>query len=197
MSGAFLTTFGFVLVAEVVGDKLLYTTGVLATRHAATPIVYGVAAAFMAKMAMAVVLGAAIGALPRSVIAALTTASFLGVAYTLWRVPDRRSSTTIDTHSSHSKVALVSFAAIFFSEWGDAGQLAAATMAAQYRAPFIVWLGAVTAMVAKGVPATWVGAAVRNRIRDRVPGRAMRFAATGAVVLLGAFSVIEITLHRR
>jgi putative Ca2+/H+ antiporter (TMEM165/GDT1 family) len=195
MSGPFLATFGLVLVAEVVGDKLLYTTGVLATRYASAPIVFGIAAAFMAKMGAAVLIGAAISKLPPLVVATVTSASFLGIAYTLWRTPDRQASAG-KPNSPNSKVALVSFVAIFLSEWGDPGQLAAATMAAQYRTPFIVWLGAVCAMVTKGVLAASVGAAVRNRIRDRVPPRAVTLAATGAVVVLGAFSVVEILVNR-
>ena len=53
---------------------------------------------------------------------------------------------------------LVAFAAIFFSEWGDVGQVTAAAMSAKFVAPaaptttgLVVWLGAVTAMVTKGV----------------------------------------------
>ena len=37
----FLTTFGAVFVAEIVGDKLLYTTGVLAARYRTAPIMLG------------------------------------------------------------------------------------------------------------------------------------------------------------
>ena len=44
------TTFGAVFVAEIVGDKLFYTTGVLAARYRTMPIMLGMAIAFMAKM---------------------------------------------------------------------------------------------------------------------------------------------------
>ena len=37
----FLATYGAVFLAEIVGDKLLYTTGVLATRYRPMPIVIG------------------------------------------------------------------------------------------------------------------------------------------------------------
>ena len=53
-----LATYGAVFVAEIVGDKLLYTTGVLATRYRTLPIIVGVLVAFMAKMAVAVPLAA-------------------------------------------------------------------------------------------------------------------------------------------
>ena len=48
-----LATYGAVFVAEIVGDKLLYTTGVLATRYRPVPIMLGMLCAFMAKMAVA------------------------------------------------------------------------------------------------------------------------------------------------
>jgi putative Ca2+/H+ antiporter (TMEM165/GDT1 family) len=53
-----------VFVAEIVGDKLLYTTGVLATRYRTVPIIIGMLAAFMGKMAVAVAVGSAIAKLP-------------------------------------------------------------------------------------------------------------------------------------
>src|ERR1035441_9450830 len=46
-------TYGAVFVAEIAGDKLLYTTGVLATRYRTAPILCGMAIAFMAKMGVA------------------------------------------------------------------------------------------------------------------------------------------------
>ena len=57
-------TYGAVFVAEIVGDKLLYTTGVLATRYRTVPILCGMAVAFMAKMGVAVLVGKAISKLP-------------------------------------------------------------------------------------------------------------------------------------
>ena len=39
MFGVFLATYGAVFVAEIVGDKLLYTTGVLATRYRSASVV--------------------------------------------------------------------------------------------------------------------------------------------------------------
>ena len=139
----FFTTFGTVFVAEIVGDKLLYTTGVLAARYRTLPITFGMAAAFMAKMAVAVLVGQAISRLPPILVASITAISFLGVALALWRKPDQ--PTANDKNHTASKAAMVSFAAIFFSEWGDVGQVTAATLAARYRMPWVVWFGAVAA----------------------------------------------------
>src|SRR6202050_1338714 len=132
MWAIFFATYIAVFVAEIVGDKLLYTTGVLATRYRTPPILVGMTIAFMAKMGVAVMLGKAISTfLPRPVVAALTAINFCAIAYVLWRKPDTREVKEKKEYPA-SRAALVSFAAIFFSEWGDVGQITAANMAAQY-----------------------------------------------------------------
>jgi putative Ca2+/H+ antiporter (TMEM165/GDT1 family) len=181
-------TYGAVFVAEIVGDKLLYTTGVLATRYRTLPILCGMAVAFMAKMAVAVLVGKAVSKLPHLVVAAMTTVNFFAIAYALWRKPDRREA---KQESAASQAMMVSFAAIFFSEWGDIGQVTAATMAARFPSPLVVWFGAVGAMVTKGALATFAGAGVRRWIQQRVSPKTVRYAAVGLLLLLGALSVVE------
>ncbi len=69
MIAILLATYGAVFVAEIVGDKLLYTTGVLATRYRTIPVMIGMLIAFMAKMAVAVAVGSAISRLPPLLVA--------------------------------------------------------------------------------------------------------------------------------
>ncbi len=190
----FFATFGAVFVAEIVGDKLLYTTGVLAARYRTAPIMIGMAAAFMAKMGVAVLVGEAISKLPRLLVAAITAASFIGVAITLWRKDDQYRKER-DAHKVH-KAAMVSFAAIFFSEWGDVGQITAAAMAAKYNPAIIVWLGAVAAMISKGSLAAFLGAAIRRWIHDRVSRAVVGYVVVGLLLVLGSLSVIEILEYR-
>jgi putative Ca2+/H+ antiporter (TMEM165/GDT1 family) len=191
MIAILIATYGAVFVAEIVGDKLLYTTGLLATRYRTVPIMIGMLIAFMAKMAVAVAVGNAISKLPPLLVAALTSVSFIGVAITLWRKPAERSSTEKEKDKRASRAALVSFAAIFFSEWGDVGQITAATMAARFGAPVLVWAGAVAAMVTKGALAASVGAGVRQWIVARVSPKVVRYAGVSALLLLGVLSVLE------
>lgn len=198
-----LVTYGAVFVAEIVGDKLLYTTGVLATRYRSASVVLGMGFAFMCKMAVAVAIGAAITRLPRLFVAAVTGASFIGVALTVWKKPDIREPKAKD--SAVFKGALVAFAAIFFSEWGDVGQVTAAGLAAKYvwsasesstavtlwETALLVWMGAVAAMVTKGTLASLLGASVQRWIADRVRPRDVRYVATAALVILGILAVFE------
>jgi len=188
------TTFAAVFVAEIVGDKLLYTTGVLAARYRTAPIFIGMVTAFMAKMGLAVIVGKAISKLPSPLVATITAISFLGVAFVLWRKSDRPSESK-ELHRA-SKAAMVSFAAIFFSEWGDVGQITAATLAAKYRMPLVVWVGAVSAMVTKGTLAAFLGAGIRRWIRDRVSPKVVRYVAVGLLLVLGCLSVVEILTER-
>jgi putative Ca2+/H+ antiporter (TMEM165/GDT1 family) len=192
-------TYGAVFVAEIVGDKLLYTTGVLATRYRTVPIMFGMAFAFMLKMAVAVIAGQFVSKLPPLLVATVTMLSFIGVAITVWRKDERRAA---QKQVSAPKAAIVSFAAIFFSEWGDVGQITAAGAAAEslnkfaptYGARevmFVVWIGAVAAMVTKGILAASIGAGVRGWIQEHIPPKVIRYAGVGALVLLGILSVIE------
>jgi putative Ca2+/H+ antiporter (TMEM165/GDT1 family) len=189
MFGILLATYGAVFVAEIVGDKLLYTTGVLATRYRTVPIMIGMLVAFMAKMAVAVAVGSAISRLPPIFVAALTSASFVGIAITIWRKPVERSQDEIDRR--YARAAMISFAAIFFSEWGDVGQITAATMAARFGKPMLVWAGAVGAMATKGALAASIGAGVRQWIMSRISPKVVRYAGVSALLVLGVLSVLE------
>lgn len=193
----FVATYAAVFVAEIVGDKLLYTTGVLATRYRSLSIVFGMAVAFMCKMGAAVAAGEAVARLPRPLVAAVTGASFIGVAYTLWRKPDVRKPKEKDKRVIHG--AAVAFSAIFFSEWGDVGMITAAAMAAKFVAPapvklatgIVVWMGAVAAMVTKGTLVAFLGAGVRMWIAERVSPKMVRYVGTAALLVLGVLSVLE------
>ena len=190
MLGLFFATYGAVFLAEIAGDKLLYTTGFLATRYRPVPIMIGMAVAFMAKMAVAVAVGEAISKLPPLLVAAVTATSFIAVAYTVWRKPLRTTAGKKEDHTA-GKAAMVSFAAIFFSEWGDVGQITAATMAARFPSPVVVWLGAVSAMVTKGVLAASIGVGVRRWIQNNLSPKVIRYGGVGLLLLLGVLSVIE------
>jgi putative Ca2+/H+ antiporter (TMEM165/GDT1 family) len=198
MIAVFFATYAAVFLAEIAGDKLLYTTGVLSARYRPLPIMVGVTIAFMAKMAVAVVVGERIAHLPPLLVAGVTSLSFIGVAYTVWRKPMvAKAQKKEDTPAG--KAAAVSFAAIFFSEWGDVGQITAAAMAAKSMAepgataswPFIVWAGAVLAMVTKGALAASIGASARKWIEKTFSPKVIRYGGVGLLLALGIMSVLE------
>ena len=190
----FFATYAAVFLAEIVGDKLLYTSGILATRYRSLPIMLGVTLAFMIKMGVAVLLGDAIAQLPKPLVAALTSLSFVGMAVVLWRKSDAAPASASNDSRSQltAKPAMVSFVAILLSEWADVGQIAAATMAARYpQALIVVWFAAVSAMATKGVLAAFLGAGVRKWIATRVQPKWVRYASVAAILIVGAAAVGE------
>jgi putative Ca2+/H+ antiporter (TMEM165/GDT1 family) len=186
----FFATYAAVFMAEIVGDKLLYTTGLLATRYKTLPILIGMALAFMLKMAVAVLVGHIFALLPKWLVASVTALNFFAIAMVLWRKKDKREVTAKQYPTYQA--ALVAFSMIFFSEWGDVGQVTAATMAARFNSPLAVWLGAVSAMVTKGALASFVGGGVRGWIQSHFEPKTIRWAATVLLLVLGVFSVWEI-----
>jgi putative Ca2+/H+ antiporter (TMEM165/GDT1 family) len=192
MITAFVATYVAVFIAEIVGDKLLYTTGVLAVRYRPLPIILGMALAFMIKMGAAVLLGQAIAHLPKPVIAGLTAASFIGVMFMLWRKSDDIPVDGEAKSESLTQPAFVTFATILLSEWADVGMITAATMAANYASfLWVVWVAAVAAMVTKGLVAAFLGAGVRRWIRNRIQPKHLRYASVIAMAILGAAAVAE------
>jgi putative Ca2+/H+ antiporter (TMEM165/GDT1 family) len=195
MIQAFLATFGAVFVAEIAGDKLLYTTGALASQYPARSIVYGMAAAFMLKMGVAVMFGRLIAEVSPLLVAAVTTVTLLSVAFTLGTMPESGSGVPRD--HSQPKAMMISFASVFFSEWGDIGQLTAASMAARYASPFIVWLGAVAAMVSKGALTASLGAGLRGWLGARSSPRLLRYGGVTVLAALGLLSALQALVSMR
>src|SRR5947199_9861553 len=103
----FFATYGAVFLAEIVGDKLLYTTGVLATRYRTAPVLCGMATAAVLKMGVAVLAGKAVSKLPPALVAAITAARFLGVAYALSRTPAERVGSEKQKDPAAANEALV------------------------------------------------------------------------------------------
>lgn len=192
---AFVLTYVAVLLAEVVGDKFLYTTGILATRYQPTPMMAGIVLAFMVKMGAAVVVGDTLASLPRPLIAAVTSVGVLWVSMQFWRAG--RLERAHPASDGRFRALTVSFASVLFSEWADLGQLTAAAMAVRFNSPVSVWLGAVAAMMTKGVVAATLGARIRKRFQDASARPGFAYLAVALLLLIGAFSVVETLFAHR
>jgi putative Ca2+/H+ antiporter (TMEM165/GDT1 family) len=198
----FFATYGAVFIAEIVGDKLLYTSGVLATRYRWSAVLTGMTLAFMGKMAVAVVLGSKIASLLKPwEVAVLAAISFIGVAIAMFRKADVRTPKEKDTRILQG--AVMAFATIFFSEWGDKGMVTAGIQAATWvtsapakgldptRVGWTVWIAAFSAMVTKGGLAVTLGASARQWIATHVNPRYVRYMAVAAILVLGFLCVLE------
>jgi putative Ca2+/H+ antiporter (TMEM165/GDT1 family) len=183
-----LAAYGTVLSAELLGDKSVYTICSLAARFRYAHVLGGVGLAYAGKMLVAVLIGQSIASLPPAFIAGTSAVTFFATALFVWfrnPAPERAEG---EEAQRWPRAAALSFAAIFFTEWGDVGQIAAATLAARYQAPLIVWLGATAALLTKALLALTLGV----KLRARIPPRPLRYVACAMCLLMGVLSILKI-----
>lgn len=182
-----LLTYGTVFIAELIGDKTVYTISSLSMRFRPLYVFSGIALAFMLKMLAAVLLGQLIAELPTTIVALVSAVTFFVTALVIWfQKKDHEKLEQPEHGGAFSKAVLISFAAIFFSEWGDIGQITAATLTARYQMPLIVWLGATAALITKGLLAMTLG----RGIRRLVPKHILRPLSASICLIMAVVSVI-------
>ncbi|WP_037315566.1 TMEM165/GDT1 family protein [Amycolatopsis orientalis] len=182
---ALISAFGLVLAVEL-PDKTLVATLVLTTRFRAWPVFAGVTAAFAVQSAIAAVFGSVLTLLPETLVTAIVAAMFGIGAYMLLREgfsPGKDggedASRSGPSPATFFRSALTSFGVLFAAEWGDASQLATASLTARFGNPFAVALGSFVALVAVAGLAVFIGAKVRSRIRPKLIQRVAGFVFAG------------------
>jgi putative Ca2+/H+ antiporter (TMEM165/GDT1 family) len=185
-----LVAFGVVFTAEIIGDKSIYTISSLVTRFNTAAVFLGLSVAFCLKMLVAVLIGQVLSELPPPLLAAVSAFTFFATAFVLWF---KKSDSNVPSHAATSfpKSTAISFASIFFIEWGDIGQITAAALTAQYKTPMTIWLGASLALIIKGLLAITLGLAIRKYF----PKRLLFYTAIGLCLCLGMLSVCQMFIY--
>jgi putative Ca2+/H+ antiporter (TMEM165/GDT1 family) len=186
-----LATYGTVLLCEWLGDKNLYTITSLTMRFRPLYIFCGFTAAYMIKMGIAVLAGHAIAELPASFLAIMSTLTFFVAALVIWFRRTDNSATTTNA-GNFSRVSLLAFGTILLSEWGDVGQIMAATLTIRYKLPIVVWVGATLALVTKGILALAIG----RGLKDRLSVSVLRPVCACVCVVMGIVSALELVFSR-
>jgi putative Ca2+/H+ antiporter (TMEM165/GDT1 family) len=184
----FIAAFAAVFFAEMIGDRSLYTISSLASSFGTARVAAGVSVAFAMKMAVAVLLGRQMAQLSPSVVAAVSATTFFATAVVLYRKGRRRSALVSRGDAPFVRASTVSFAAIFFTEWADVGQITAAMLVARFGAPLLVWSGATAAMMSKGIVALAIAAGLRNRLKPEW----LQYGACATCIVLGCLAVFRI-----
>src|SRR5262249_27377573 len=143
-----LAAYSTVLVAELVGDKLLYTAASLAARFRAGLVLAAMALAFIGKMGVAVVAGSALAKIPSLWTALLSAMVFFATAAVIWF--RRGGGSEREAARTWPQAAAVSFGTLFLTEWGGPGQIAAAALAVAAPHPLAVGGGWGTGDVMRG-----------------------------------------------
>jgi putative Ca2+/H+ antiporter (TMEM165/GDT1 family) len=180
----FLLAYWTVLVAELVGDKSIYTVASLSLRFRARIMFFGMFLAFGGKMLVAVLAGQALVRIPPRWTAVMSTVIFFVSAILIWF---RKPKPLPDPNFSEvkwSRAMLVPFGALFLTEWCDPGQISAVALTAHSQLPLATWLGGTLAMMTKGTLAATLG----MKLKDRLPEKGLRALATASCCVLGVIS---------
>lgn len=182
-----LTAYWTILVVELAGDKAIYTITSLASRYSPYWVYTGITVAFMGKTMVAVLFAQLLLRVPANVSAGASATILFLTAVALWMKTSGSVSLEQIGHgpSSSSNGCAIAFAAIFFSEWGDVGQLSIAALSAQYRMPLAIWMGATAALMTKGLLALMLGMHLRRLVPDRI----LKIAAVSSCCIFGAIAM--------
>ena len=187
-----LTTFVVIFPAEL-PDKSLFASLVLGTRFRPLPVFCGVAAAFAVHVLIAVSVGSMFALLPERLVLFVVAALFAGGSALLLlgkedeADDDEAEATRAMADRRPGRVALASFGVVFLGEWGDITQITTANLAARYRDPVSVGLGALLALWSVSALALTVG----RGLVARVPTRLVRRLTGTILAVLAAVTLVE------
>jgi putative Ca2+/H+ antiporter (TMEM165/GDT1 family) len=182
-----LIAYWTVLLAELAGDKSIYTVASLSFRFRGDLIWWGMLSAFGGKMLAAVLFGQFLVQAPLRLTASVSALTFFLAAIFIWRreVPFRSQGDAIAAGSPGK--AAVPFASLFFTEWADLGQISAAGLAGRFHWALPVWIGGTLALLTKGALALTLG----RKLRDRIPFVPLRVCGAVSCCVLGLLALGE------
>lgn len=145
LSATAATSFALIAAAEI-GDKSQLVCMTLASRHRATPVIWGAIAAFAFLNTLAVVFGVAIAKwLPEYLVAAIVALLFAGFGlHALLNHDEDDDDEDVVEKSGHS-IFFTTFLLITVAEFGDKTQLAVVAFSST-ASPLAVWLGSTVAL---------------------------------------------------
>jgi putative Ca2+/H+ antiporter (TMEM165/GDT1 family) len=186
---ALLISFWTVALAEL-GDRTQILVLLLATRlRRPWPIVWGVTVATVLSHAVAALVGVWVGArLPRRPIDGLVGASMILMG--LWMLKPEPAHDTQPLRD-HRSIFLTTLGAFLLAELGDKTQIATLALAAAYHNLPGVITGSSLAMLVVNLPGVFLG----KLFADRLPLRAIRYASSALMIVLGGVFVVR-ALHR-
>ena len=182
------TAFGIIFLAEL-PDKTALAALVLASRNRPLPVFLGTALALTVQSLVAIIAGRLIALLPARPVHIGAGILFIVSAVFMWR---RASAVEADGKALTSRDGFwrtfaATFGVIFIAEWGDLTQLGTAALAARFKQPVAVFVGATLALWAVAALAVFVGHRAGKLLDPRLTARvaAVLFAAVGAALIAG------------
>ena len=158
----FVSSFSLIALAEI-GDKSQLVCMTLAARHRHWPVLLGAVAAFVVLNILAVSFGAAVAAwVPERVTAGLVAILFGAFGIHALRIQEDDESEMLVERSGHG-IFFTTMLLILVAEFGDKTQIAVAGLAGSMD-PYMVWLGATSALIMVSALGVWAGRTVLQRL---------------------------------
>jgi Ca2+/H+ antiporter, TMEM165/GDT1 family len=192
----FFYVFGVIFVAEL-PDKTALAALVMATRHKALPTFLASASALTVQSLVAIAAGGLLSMLPARPVHIGAGILFIVSAYFMWRrgsragddekrEPAETEGALVHEPSFWSSFGSV-FGVIFVAEWGDLTQLGTAALAARFKQPLTVFLGATLALCCVSGIAVFIGHRAAKVLRPDVTAKvaAVLFAGVGLALVSG------------
>jgi putative Ca2+/H+ antiporter (TMEM165/GDT1 family) len=176
-----LAAYWMVLVAELVGDRSIYTVGALALRFRGPIVFCGLLAAFTGKMLVAVMLGSTIARFQSRWTDLLSAGAFFLSSALIWFAEPPEGKSNCGSRVHWLRATGICFSSLFCAEWGDPGQISIAALTVKTHSLAAPWLGGTLAMMTKGTLAMALGL----ELRERVPQRTLRALASASCCVLG------------
>lgn len=146
------TVFPIIFIGEL-PDKTMFASLVLATKGKPVAVWLGAGLAFALHVAFAVTVGmVAVLLLPHRALDVAVAVLFLAGAalsvreFVLGRRKNGEEEVTADPAAGPLRAAAIAFGVVFVAEWGDLTQVLTANLAAHYRSPLSVGVGATLAL---------------------------------------------------
>lgn len=187
-----LTVFAIIFVAEL-PDKTMIAMLIMGSRYRPVLVWIGAVAAFAVHVAIAVAVGRLLQLLPHRWVEGVTAALFAGGAAYLLVVPEKTEEERGEDEAASRqgmRTVVAAFVVILVGELGDLTQILTANLAAKYRSPESVFVGAFAALAAVAALGSFGGRALLNVLPLAVIRKA------GGVLLAGFAVYTLVTLIR-
>ncbi len=191
-----LAVFGVIFTAEL-PDKTMVASLVLGTRFRPLFAWLGIAGAFLIHVIVAIAAGGLLSLAPKWIVHLIAAVLFLGGAIVLVRDTDEPEQEAADEAeidalagdgSTMWSAIGTSFLVVFVAEWGDLTQLLTASLAARYKDPISVGVGAVAALWTVGA----IGVLAGRTLLRWIPVRVIRRISAVILLVLAVISLIEL-----
>ncbi len=126
----------------------MFASLVLSSKGRPSSVWLGAAAAFLVHVVIAITVGVGLfHLLPQRAVEGVVAVLFLIGAALAFRESTKADEELVQEEvAAHGKTVTTAFRVIFIAEWGDLTQILTANLAAHYRSPFSVGIGATLAL---------------------------------------------------